>query len=326
MKTGYEPKLLTSAPFLSFMISCLPVKTCSRSQRIDDFPVQRKLPCVSPRLCYLLIALALIAPLRAQDQPIHMRPEFPLSFPLTQNGDDVSVKYPILVNPYTVLKPGMVMRTMYVLSIDSQNTSTDLVIAHKGNADAAYARGSPGSDSGPKMDPALAHEIEGYRRTVWQVANNFILAMAQLPTDQMHLIYSTSGKDQGSDLHDEHFIFFDGLFVGLPDGKVTVIAVEKESKAESAGIKAGDVIDSVGGIPTQDNLLAFASAYATAKKTATENEVASYPIVVRPGGTGGPVQRNVAMPPSLKGGLMDGFDSQLGPTPQPAPAKPATPY
>ena len=277
-----------------------------------------------PRLCFLLIALALIAPLRAQDEPIHMRPEFPLTFPLAQNGDDVSVKYPVLVNPDTVLKPGMIMRVMYVLSLDSQN-ATDLVLAHRGNSDQAYARTAGADGNGPKMDPVLAHEVEGYRRTVWQVANNFVLAMAQYPTDEMHLIFSTTGKNQGSDLRDEHFVFFDGLFVGLPNGKVTVIAVEKESKAESAGIKAGDVIDSVGGIPTQDNLLTFASAYATAKRTAKENEVSTYPMVLRPGGTGAPKQANLAMPPSLKGGLMGGFDSQLGPTPAPPPPKPATP-
>jgi hypothetical protein len=277
------------------------------------------------RFCLPLLLLAALLPLRAQDEPIHMRPEFPLSFPLSQDGDNVSVKYPILINPYTVVKPGNVMRVLYVLSIDSQNTSTDLVLAHHGSADAAYARGAPGSDNGPKMDPALAHEIEGYRRTVWQVANNFVLAMAQYPTDQMHLIYSGTGKDQNSDLHDERFIFFDGLFVGLPNGKVTVIAVEKESKADGAGIKAGDVIDSVGGISTQDNLLAFASAYATAKKTAKDNEVSSYPMVIRPGGTGAPKQANIAMPPSLKGGLMSGFDINPAPTPQPAPPKPATP-
>lgn len=254
-----------------------------------------------------------------------MRPEFPLTFPLAQNGDDVTVKYPVLVNPYTVLKPGMVMRTMYVLSIDSQ-TATDLVLAHKGDADQAYARGAPGIDDGkPKMSPQVAHEVEGYRRTVWQVANNFVLAMAQYPTDQLHLIYADAAKSLTSDLKDERFVFFDGLFVGQPNGKVTVIGVEKESKSDAAGIKAGDVIDSVGGISTRDDLLTFASAYATAKKIAKENEVASYPIVVRPGGTGAPIQRNVAMPPSLKGGLMEGFDSQLGPTPQPAPPKPATP-
>ena len=248
----------------------------------------------------------MLAPLRAQDEPVHMRPEFPLIFPLTQAGKDVTVKFPVLINPTTVLKPGMVLRTLYVLSINTAGNA-DLVLAHKGNAEQAYARdpGSSADSDQPKMSSEMAHEIEGYRRTVWQVSNNFILAMAQYPTDTMHLIYSPAGK--GQDLHDERFFFFDGLFVGLPNGKVTVLAVEKESKAEKAGIKAGDEIVSVGGIPTQDNLTTFSGAYATAKKNATDNEVESYPMGIRSEGNAETRMVNIPMPPKIKGGLMDGF-------------------
>jgi membrane-associated protease RseP (regulator of RpoE activity) len=250
-----------------------------------------------------------------------MTPDFALTFPVAQDGAAVTLKYPVLINPTTVLKPGMVLRTLYVLSYDAGG-ATDLALAHHGSMEEAYSRPLPGSSNHPDLPPALTHEIEGYRRTVWQVANNFVLAMAQLPTDNMHLIYSTTGRDQ--DLRDERFSFFDGLFVGQPNGgKVTVVAVEKESKAEAAGLKAGDEILSIGGIPTQDSLTTFAGAYATAKKTATDYEAASYSLTIRPGGTGEPRQVNIAMPPSLKGGLMDGFND--APPPKPAPKKPAAP-
>ena len=277
--------------------------------QIDPYLFPRNLGCVLHRLSPCLLLLALIVPLHGQDQPVHMKPEFALTFPLAQNGNDVTVKYPVLINPATVIKPGTVLRTLYVLSVDAQNP-TDLVLAHQGTQDEAYSRPPPGSSDQPKLPPEVAHEIEGYRRTVWQVPNNFVLAMAQLPTDSMHVIYSPTGKDK--DLYDERFSFFDGLFVGLPDGKVTVLAVEKDSKAEHAGIKAGDEIVSVGGAPTQNDLAIFAADYAAAKKTAKENEVSTYPMTIRPGGSGEARQVNIAMPPTIKGGLMDGFD--LGPT------------
>ena len=234
-----------------------------------------------------------------------MRPEFPLIFPLAQNGKDVTVKFPVLVNPTTVLKPGMVLRVMYILTTANRDGSSDLILAHKGNMEQAYSRPAPGSGDQPKLPPEVAHEIEGYRRTVWEVSNNFVLAMAQYPTDAMHLIYSSTGKNQ--DLHDERFSFFDGLLVGLPNGKVTVLAVEKESKAEQAGIKAGDEIVSVGGVSTQNDLAAFAAAYSAAKKTATDNEVDSYPMTIHSEGQAEPRQVNIPMPPKIKGGLMDGF-------------------
>jgi hypothetical protein len=258
------------------------------------------------RLCLFLLLLAVTAPLRGQGEPIHMRPEFPLIFPLAQSGQNVTVKFPVMVNPATVLKPGMVLRVMYILTSANADGSSDLVLAHKGTMDQAYSRPTSGGDSDqPNLPPEVAHEIEGYRRTVWQVTNNFVLAMAQYPTDSMHLIFSTTGKNQ--DLDDERFSFFDGLLVGLPSGKVTVLAVEKESKAAEAGIKAGDEILSVGGIPTQDDLSTFASAYSSAKKAATDNEVSSYPMTIRPGGTGDAHQVSIPMPPKIKSGLMDGF-------------------
>ena len=129
--------------------------------------------------------------------------------------------------------------------------------------------------------------------------------MAQYPTDAMHLIFSPTGKNQ--DLDDERFGFFDGLFVGLPDGKVTVIAVEKESKADKAGIKAGDEIVAVGGTSTQNDLSTFASAYANAKKVATENETASYAMTIRPGGKGESQTANIPLPPKITGSLMNDF-------------------
>jgi hypothetical protein len=273
-------------------------------RQIDPCPLKRNLDIVLHRFCLFLVLSAILAPLRGQDEPVHMKPEFPLIFPLAQNGTDVTVKFPVLINPATVLKPGMVLRTMYVLSQDSAGAS-DLVLAHKGNMEQSYTRSSSDGGDQPKLPPEVAHEIEGYRRTVWQVANNFVLAMAQYPTVSMHLIYSPTGKDQ--DLHDERFNFFDGLLVGLPNGKVTVLAVEKESKSDAAGIKAGDEIVSVGGIPTQNDLTAFAAAYANAKKTATDNEVSSYPMTIRSEGGAEPRQVNIPMPPRIKSGLMDGF-------------------
>ncbi len=258
------------------------------------------------RLLLLIAILAIAFPLRAQNEPVHMTPEFALTFPLTQSGSDVTVQYPVMINPATVIKPGMVLRVMYILHSANADGSSDLILAHKGNLESSYSRDTPNSDGQNKLPPEVAHEIEGYRRTIWEVANNFILAMAQLPTDQMHVIFSTGKSGTSKDLTDERFSFFDGLMVGQPNGKVTVLAVEKESYGEQAGIKAGDEIVSVGGIPVQDDLGKFALAYAKTKQTAHDNETSSYPMTIRTPGKDVHAA-NVPMPPTLKGGLMDGF-------------------
>jgi membrane-associated protease RseP (regulator of RpoE activity) len=251
----------------------------------------------------LLLLLAALAPLRAQeDQPVHMRPEFPLAFPITAVGREVTVKYPVMINQSTVIKPGMQMRVLYRLSDGSQGM--DLGIAHAGTLEESFSRDPSAGNQPPSR---LMHEIEGYRRTVWEVPNNFVLTWAQFPTESLHLIYSPTDKD--SDLKDEMFNFFDGLFVGSPNGKVTVIAVEKDSVAEKAGMKAGDTILAVGTHPTKDDLITFANDYAAAKDDAKLNETPTYPMMLV-GADGKSRTANLAMPMRLKGGLMDGFSDK----------------
>ena len=299
-------------------------KNEASSGRLTRAGLGRNLSPVLIRLGIFLTLLVLVMPLLAQEEPVHMRPEFPLVFPLTttgKNNTEVTVKYPVMINPTVVLKPGMVLRVLYILNSVNSDGSTDLVLAHHGALEDSYGRASNG-ESDPdtkKMPTEVAHEIEGYRKTAWDVPNNFVLAMAQYPTDLMHLIYSPTGKTQ--DLHDERFSFFDGLFVGSPSGTVTVIAVEKESKADAAGIKAGDEIVAVGGISTQNDLSTFASAYSTAKKVAMDNEVSSYTMTIRPGGKGDTRTAVVPLPPKIKGGLMDGFLDSDKPQKSDAPPK-----
>ncbi len=273
--------------------------------RIDAHSAPRNLIPVLHRFCLLAVFLALSIPLRAQNDPVKMTPEFCFTFPLAQNGTEVTVKYPVLVNP-TVVKPGDILRVMYILHNANANGSSDLVLAHKGNMENSFSRTAPLTDGQTKLPPELAHEIEGYRRTIWEVPNNFVLAMAQYPTDAMHLIYAPGGNNLA--LRDEIFSFFDGLLVGMPDGKsVTVLAVETDSHADHAGLKAGDEIVAVGGIPTQGDLAKFASGYAATKKAAHENETSSYSMTIRADGKGDAHNIDIGMPPSLKGGLMDGF-------------------
>ena len=273
-----------------------------------------------PLPCLLLL---LAAPLRAQeDQPVHMRPELPLIFPFTNNGKEVTVKYPVMINETTVVKPGMQLRIIYRLSDGSAN-GMDLGIAHAGTLEQSFTRDSNSSPTGADGigvgSSHLAHEIEGYRRTVWEIPNNFVLTLAQFPTTVLHLIYSPTAKD--SNLKDEMFRFFDGLFVGSPNGKVTVIAVEKESIAAEAGIKAGDTILAVGRYSTKDDLLTFANDYAAAKEDATTNETSSYPMSLI-GADGKARTANLAMPMRLKSSLMDGFSDTPPPLSTPPSPKP----
>ena len=259
-------------------------------------------------LSILAAAWASAAPLLAQtvDEPVKMTPEFPLVFPLVMQGGNVTVKFPVMINPTTVLKPGMVLRTLYVLQQTSDD-SNNLGIAHATDESAAYARSNPSTSGDEKMPSEVAHQLEGYRRTIWTTPVNFELAMAQFPTESMHLIYSPTGKGAG-DLADQRFSFFDGMLMGQPDGSsVVVLAVEKDSKADRAGIKAGDEIVAVSGAPTQHDLTTFAKDFAAARQNARETKAPTYALTVRSPGQSATHVVNMAMPPTLKSLLMNGL-------------------
>jgi hypothetical protein len=256
----------------------------------------------------LLLPLALLPPVRGQaaltDGPIKMTPDLALAIPLVVVvKHDVTLKFPILINEVTEIKPGMVLRNIYVPP--TPDDSENLAMAHQGTLQDAYSRAPSSNDNAPKMPPEIARALEHERRTVWEVPVNFQIALAQMPTDAAHLIYSRTGNDLNLD--DERFDFMDGLFLGSPSGGVTVLAVENGSHSDKAGIKAGDQILSVNGRPAPEDLGAFPSVYIAARKEAEESHATSFPVVVRSAGESASHTVNVATPPTIKSMLMEGF-------------------
>ena len=251
----------------------------------------------------------LALPVRAQDAtdgPVKMTPEFCFVFPVVSlNKHDVSVKYPVMINPVTVLKPGMVLRVIYMPPV--QTDSNDLIAAHHGTMEQSYSRETANTDAHARsLPPDIAHELDRDRKRVWEVPNNFVLAMAQYPTDVMHLVYSPTGSDMIDKLEDTSFSFFDGMFVGSPNGGVQVLAVEKTSYSDQAGIKPGDEILAVGNIPMHGDLSAFAAAFSSVKTAATTNEQPSFPMTIR-SGNGAPRVVALSLPPTIKNFINSGL-------------------
>jgi hypothetical protein len=262
------------------------------------------------RAALLVLCLALSGPIHAQDSytdgPIKMKPEFCFTFPVVQmNKHDVSVKYPVMINPLTELKPGMVLRVIYMPPL--QNDGNDLLGAHKGTLEESYSRETANTDAHiSSLPPEMQHEIDKQEHRVWEVPGNFVLAIAQYPTDVMHLVYSATGSDLISKLSDTSFSFFDGMFIGSPHGGVEVLAVEKTSYADQAGVKAGDEIVAVGNVPMHDgDLHAFASAFASVKSAAQSNETPSFPMTIR--NTSGTRTVALNLPPSIKNFINSGL-------------------
>jgi hypothetical protein len=253
----------------------------------------------------LLLLLALPPVLQGQlntDGPIHMTPDLALAIPLVELKHDVTLKFPVLINATTVVKPGMVLRNIYIPP--TNDDSENLAIAHAGTMADAYSRPASNNNQSP-MPLEIARQIEHQRRIVWDEPIYFQIALEQLPTDIAHLIYSQTGDELNLD--DQRFDFFDGLFLGAPAGVVTVLAVENGSKADKAGIKAGDQLLSVNGRVVPGDLAAFPEVYVAARKDAEGIRATSFPVVVRSTGEAGSHTVNMATPATIKSMLMEGL-------------------
>jgi hypothetical protein len=280
-------------------------KNCDGQPRIDSSAPRAYFRIVPARFLLPLLLLVSLPPaLRAQlntDGPIHMTPDLALAVPLVEVKHDVTLKFPILINATTVVKPGMVLRNIYIPP--TNDDSENLAIAHAGTMADAYSR--PASGNQPQMDPEIARQIEHQRRIVWDEPIYFQIALEQMPTDIVHLIYSQTGDELNLD--DQRFNFFDGLFLGAPAGVVTVLALENGSKADKAGIKAGDQILSVNGRVLPADLAAFPTIYVAGRKDAEEMRAPSFPVVVRSTGEAGSHTVNIATPATIKSMLMEGL-------------------
>jgi hypothetical protein len=279
-----------------------------KRRRIDPLHVAAKIWVVKFCAFFLLPALAALASTaRAQDTdgPIKMTPEFCFTFPVTMlNQHDVTVKYPVMINPVTVLKPGMVLRVIYLPPV--QTDSNNLLSAHKGTMEESYTRETANTDAHQaSLPPEMEQEIDRDRKRIWEVPGNFVQAIAQYPTDMMHLVYAPKGGDRISDLTDTSFSFFDGMFIGSPSGGVRVLAVEKGSHADEAGIKAGDEITAVGGTPLTGDLNQFAAAFSAVRHAATNNEQSTFTMTIRSGGAARQVA--IPLPPQMQSFLNGGL-------------------
>jgi C-terminal processing protease CtpA/Prc len=242
-------------------------------------------------MCFILL-VGLLPHLCAQQPQDPMTPSLALSFPLQQAKDFVTVKYPVLMNPNQngIIRPGTQLITIFQITAP---TSFNQTVVQHGNAEAAYSRDTRSSQEKAEMPEDVAQGINHAITSPWLVTNNFVLALAQFPPDQA-LIITKKMTGTISRTENHSFSFFDGLFLGAPGGKVTIISVENVSPAGDAGLKAGDIITSVGGLPVP-SLETFVASYSKTKEDASTRHKPNYIVSILRDGA--PLDIKVAMPP-----------------------------
>jgi hypothetical protein len=278
-----------------------------------------------------------------QVPPFDTVPPLVTVLPFAQRGDSVLFTFPVLINEQTIVGPAATLRMLYVKT-DSGGKGHHSGGGWSGGFSGGMGGGPPpGGEPGGGGDPPLENLFSRKDKTLppeqqppWTTVSEFQSGISKYSSLDMHLLFvdptqkprnnggpgagapppadkekekeKTSDDDkkvpQGPPPIDEAISFPDGLVLGEKDKAVVILAVEKSSRAASAGIKAGDAITKVGGKPTDGSLATFLKNYTATKKTADVTLKPSYILTVK---TGVASERDIAvpMPPSIHGSILD---------------------
>jgi hypothetical protein len=229
------------------------------------------------------------------------KPSLGVALPLPDKVDDGVVRFliPVAINSTTIVPPDAILRVIYVQP-QSGDVET-LQARQRKNSDNVVSR--PQQEV-IKRQAKLSAEQEAARKianeTVWPSPVNFKLAAENLNGD-LRLVYLLPTGE----LRQETFSLVQGLFLGQKNHAVIILAVEKDSPGDKAGLLAGDEILKIGGTDVSGNLENTLNLERTSRLTSQASSKPSIPWIIRKADGSGESEVAIRTPPSLKGSLFD---------------------
>jgi membrane-associated protease RseP (regulator of RpoE activity) len=245
-------------------------------------------------LGWLLAAVCALA-----QGPLATEPHLSLVFPFAARTEGVGVQHAVAISATAVIPKNAILRVIYVPPrMDDAEVKQEI---RREQQEVAYTRINR-LENTAKLTPQQAAIEKITKETVWPTVTMFQLALANLNSQDLHLVYL---NPENMKLIDEPIALPFGLLLAEVEGKISVLAVEKSSAAETAGIKSGDVILSMGGSPAPGNLSLFMDALRQAKKSAESATERVIALAVK--GPNDSSQRAVSikLPMSLNNSLLD---------------------
>jgi hypothetical protein len=274
-------------------------------------------------LAACLLGAAATSCARAQEEPLILTPPLSEVFPLVPAPDGMRLKFPVLLNERTILRPDVLLRFIY---LDPNARSRDMGGddsghggggghgghhhggggggSDGGDADAAYSRdsgggGAPGGAGGPGGngppggggDKGSQSEL---RTEVWKDTGLFRDALANATDTGTTFVYNFPGKTKPETASID---LPDGMLLGEVDGHVEILALANGSRSQQSGVQPGDRFVEIEQQPVA-TLRDFERVYPPVKEQAIKSGH-SYAITVWRPAEGKQLTIPIVAPPSI---------------------------
>ena len=257
---------------------------------------------------------------RAQGEELDLQPPLSEVFPSENGIDGVHVKYPVLVNDHTILRPDAMLRFVYVDQNPGMHahagstgggdeewhthitptgalpSGTDAV-THGGGAAGGWSKNDSDDTAGIFDDTGKSdtkRQKAEMQSEVWTQKALFDDAFEHAADQGTTVVYTVPTKPQ---LLTAAFDLPEGMLLGQVDGHVLVLGLKEDSRAYSGGVRPGDQIQSVdgGALKTLED---FQHAYDAARRAA-KGGVSSYSMVIFRPAVSQTIPVQIAAPPSI---------------------------
>ncbi len=211
------------------------------------------------QLCFALL-LCVASALQA----LETKPPLSFAFPMEERGGRVVTTMPVLASHHDIIPAGAHLHTVYISPAEHEPDANILSLLQKDSRrEAAYTRKPQHVDKKSPAQHQYEKSLEAMRRQRWQKIQLFQLAFANLAHKTMRITYTPAGDRKPSE---SVLDLPNGLLLAEKAGSVVILAVEVGSRAEQAGVKAGEIIRSLNGVPI-GSLSAFSKAWSGQSKS-----------------------------------------------------------
>lgn len=248
---------------------------------------------------------------------LETRPHLALAMPFVERQGGVGVAFPVMLNKSAVILPDKVLRVIY--NPPRADDAEVLAIQTRAEKEVAYTKVHRLKSDKPLSATEMA-VIKVARETHWPTVNMFQLALANLNAKNMRVVWVDPNT---MELYDHNIELPYGLLVGKKGGRfVDVLAVERGSRGEAAGVKAGDKIREVEGVAMTGDLKYFANTILEKKKASELSSKGGVTLVLQD--EGGNIREVLLKAPTsatFSSGVLDVTLDDLGVTEEPVAEK-----